>query len=74
MAESFFPLVLKRAVRETLNLRPSNAEVKNEWRYTSTPPIHSWYVQELFCPLIYRPRAPTNNALDPKLNETKATW
>ena len=57
-----FPLGLKRPVRETLNLRPSSAEVKSEWSYTSTPPVHSWRVEAQFYPLLFLPHVPTNNS------------
>jgi hypothetical protein len=30
----------KAAVRDTEHLPPPNAEVKNEWSYTSTPLVH----------------------------------
>jgi hypothetical protein len=32
-------LGVKRPVREDDHFPPSSAEVKNEWRYTSTPPV-----------------------------------
>jgi hypothetical protein len=34
-----FYLGLKRPGRESDHSQPSNAEVKDAWRYTSTPPI-----------------------------------
>jgi len=37
--ELFLSLGVKRPGREADHLFPSSAEVKNTWRYTSTPPI-----------------------------------
>jgi hypothetical protein len=35
-------LGVKRPGRKADNSHPSNAEVKNAWSYTSTPPMSSW--------------------------------
>jgi hypothetical protein len=35
----FFPLGVKRPGRETDHSPPHNADVKNAWSYTSTPPV-----------------------------------
>jgi hypothetical protein len=34
--------IVQRPGREAHHSPPSNAEVKNEWSYTSTPPTSSW--------------------------------
>jgi hypothetical protein len=33
-------LEIKRSEHEADHLLPSSADVKNEWIYTSTPPVH----------------------------------
>ena len=34
----------KKSGRDSDHLRPSGAEVKNKWKFTSTPPTSTWWI------------------------------
>jgi hypothetical protein len=50
---NFSPQRVKLPGREVCNSRPSNAEVRNEWSYTSTPPIHHYGVYKDSLPFAF---------------------
>jgi hypothetical protein len=49
MGDGFISSGIKRTGRETDHSSPSNAEVKNAWRYTSAPQyvFMAWYLVKL---------------------------